>query len=534
MNRDQNITRLESRKAPWDVVIIGGGATGVYVALEAATRGLDTLLLEQSDFGKGTSSRSTKLVHGGVRYLKQGNIKLVTEALHERALLHKNAPHLVKDLAFLIPCRSRWERFFYGTGLKVYDYLAGRDRFAASSSISSEQALNSAPGTKPSMLKGGVIYHDGQFDDARLLLSIAQTASSHDACLLNYFAVKELKKSSTGSVVGVVVEDQETGQNYQVNARCVINATGPFSDAVRKLDDATQPEIIAPSQGVHLVVSREFFPGETALIVPKTSDGRVIFIIPWHDRIIIGTTDTLIPDPLLEPIAQAEEIEFLIETANRYLTKEISVDDILSIYTGIRPLVKNKSAGATAAISRDHLIQVSDSGMITIAGGKWTTARKMAEDCVETATSLHNLQAKASSTQDVKLHGYQETAGELTHRSVYGTDLVGIEEIEASHPETAIPICEELPIRPSEVIWAARQEMARTVDDVLARRTRMLFLNAKATLNIAPTVAEILAKELDYDQQWCDNQFEEFKAICKRFLPEVQVRLDGTTQNVTD
>lgn len=518
MNRQQNLSRLKGREQPWDIVVIGGGATGIYVALEAATRGLDTLLLEQSDFGKGTSSRSTKLVHGGVRYLKQGNVKLVTEALRERALLRKNAPHLVRELQFLIPCKNSWERFLYGTGLKVYDFLAGGDRFPSSRSVTSQEALGLAAGTDPESLKGGVIYHDGQFDDARLLISMAQTATTHGACLLNYCGVNELKKTSDGKVTGLVAIEQESNEEFEINARCVINATGPFSDAVRKMDDAAQAEIIKPSQGVHLVVSRDFFPGETALIVPKTPDGRVIFLIPWYDRIIIGTTDTEIPDPGLEPTAQQQEIDFLIETANRYLNRHIGRDDILSIYTGIRPLVSTSKSGETASISRDHFIQIAESGMITIAGGKWTTARKMAEDCIDQATERHQLSAGKSQTRETKLHGHAESSL-LTHRSVYGTDLSEIEAIEKSQPQTAQPYCEELPIRPSEVIWAVRSEMAQTVDDVVARRTRMLLLDARATLEIAPAVAATMAQELGKDEAWCERQLNDFEEICLHYLP---------------
>lgn len=520
MNRNQNVTLIEERTKPWDVVVVGGGATGIYIALEAATRGLDALLLERSDFGKGTSSRSTKLVHGGVRYLKQGNVKLVREALRERALLQKNAPHIVREMPFLIPCKNRWEQFFYGTGLKVYDLLAGRDRFPSSRVVSTQQALEKAEGTDPDVLAGGVIYHDGQFDDARLLISMAQTATAHGACLLNYFDVKKLLKSADGKAVGVVAEDQETATDLEIKARCVINATGPFSDAVRQMDDASQAEIIKPSQGVHLVIPREFFPGATALIVPKTSDGRIIFIIPWHDRIIIGTTDTAIPNPLMEPLAQQQEIEFLIETANRYLAREIKLDDVLSIYTGIRPLVSTSKSGATASISRDHFIQISDSGMITVAGGKWTTARKMAEDCVNQANDKHHLGADTSRTRETQLHGYEISDGPMSHRSVYGTDLAEIEAIEAASPQTSQPYCVQLRLRPSEVMWAARKEMARTVDDVLARRTRMLLLDARATLNIAPKVAATLAAELGRDQAWSDDQLKEFADVCANYLPQ--------------
>ena len=426
MSRDDSIRRLRQRTTPWDIVVIGGGATGVGVALDAASRGLDVLLLEQSDFGKGTSSRSTKLVHGGVRYLRQGNITLVRDALRERTLLRNNAPHLVHDMPFLIPCRNLWQRFFYGVGLKVYDFLAVRNSFGRSHGVSSDAATKIVPGLRRERLSGGVVYHDGQFDDARLLLNMARTAHDHGACLLNYAAVTELIKSDVGKITAVTAVDQETAETFEISARCVINAAGPFCDSVRQLDDANCEKMIATSQGVHLVLPRSFLPGQTAMIVPKTSDGRVIFIIPWHDHAIVGTTDTPIPEATLEPSPKQDEIQFLLQTTAEYLATPPRIEDVLSVFTGIRPLVKGDKSARTASLSRDHVIRVSPAGLITITGGKWTTVRKMAEDCVDRAVKETGLAARECNTQSLKLHGYMQAPLDNDPRGFYGADLDAI------------------------------------------------------------------------------------------------------------
>ncbi len=519
MSREKSLEALRDRKEPWDLLVIGGGATGVGIALDAASRNLDVLLLEQSDFGKGTSSRSTKLIHGGVRYLQQGNLTLVSDALQERARLIRNAPHLVRDRSFLVPCHSFWERIFYGTGMKLYDFLAVRDSFGSSRWLSKSAVADIAPALQHKQLKGAVLYHDGQFDDARLLLSMARSAFDHGACLLNYVQVNQFLKDSSGKVIGVEASDQLTEESFAPHARSVINATGPFSDTVRKLDDQNADKMIAPSQGVHLVVPISFFPGEAAMIVPKTPDGRVIFIIPWHDHAIIGTTDTEIPEAVLEPTAQEDEIQFLLDTSADYLAKPLSRSDVLSIYTGIRPLVKNSSAGRTASLSRDHHIQTSSSGVVTIAGGKWTTVRKMAEDCVDVAVKQANLSAKECVTKNLKLHGHQENLNVDDPRSAYGSDLIALEQLEAEHPSLAEPFSKSLSLRPSEVVWAARNEMAQTLDDVLTRRSRCLFLDARATLAIAPDVARRLAQELNKDESWVTDQVEKFEIIAQHFLP---------------
>lgn len=523
LSRDESIERIRHRTDPWDIVIIGGGATGVGVALDAASRGLSTVLVEQSDFGKGTSSRSTKLVHGGVRYLEQGNLTLVRDALRERTMLRNNAPHLVHDMPFLIPCRSWWQRFYYGVGLKFYDFLAVRNSFGRSHGVSKQNAIKSIPTLEKDGLRGGVIYHDGQFDDTRLLLNMARSARDHGACLVNYMEVTSLLKDERGRVSGVIAKDAESVEEFDLRGRCVINAGGPFCDSIRAMDDAHCESMIAPSQGVHIVLPRSFFPSETAMIVPKTSDGRVIFLIPWHDHVIVGTTDTAIPEPTLEPVPQDEEIEFLLKTTGDYLTNDPTIHDVLSVFTGIRPLVKGDKSARTASLSRDHVIRIADSGLVTIAGGKWTTVRKMAEDCVNRVCKSAGLHCEPCATKNLKLHGFT-TQHSTDKRAHYGTDLTAIHELETEYPALAETLDPSLSIRGSDVVWAIREEMARTVEDVLARRTRSLFLNSSAAVRIAPKVAALMAEELDEDEYWVAEQLEKLDLVAAAYLPPTSLQ----------
>lgn len=524
MKRDEAIERIKSRQHMWDIVVIGGGATGVAIALDASTRGLDVLLVEQSDFGKGTSSRSTKLVHGGVRYLEQGNLTLVRDALRERTLLRQLAPMLVHDLPFFIPCNGRWQRFYFWVGLKLYDLLAGRSGFGKSHTTNASTAERLLPTLRPEMHRGGVIYHDGQFDDCRLLIHMARTAADHEACLINYMAATGLRKDSFGKIQGVEVQDRESGTGYFASARCVINASGPFSDAVMRLDDPTAEPKLAASQGVHIVLPRPFFPGETALIIPRTSDGRVLFMIPWHDRVVIGTTDTPIAEAVLEPSAQQQEIDFLLKTSAEYLTQAPSIQDVTSIFTGVRPLVKNDRSARTASLSRDHSISVSVSGLVTIRGGKWTTVRKMAEDCVDRSIQSAGLQARPCRTATIPLHTLTSEAEPIRTSSpakagmFSSPDASEMANMVAQNPPWNRPITGLPSMRVIDVIWAARNEMARTVEDVLARRTRYLFLNAAASLQAAADVAEILAAELDRDETWQRQQVDEFSSVAQNYL----------------
>src|SRR5213082_969430 len=422
MNRAEMWSRVRWHTKPWDIVVVGGGATGVGVAIDAASRGYDVLLLEQSDFGKGTSSRSTKLAHGGVRYLEQGNIGLVMEALKERGLLLQNAPHLVHDLAFVVPNYDWWEAPFYGLGLKLYQLLAGKYGFGKSRLLSREETLERIPTLKTEGLRGGAIYYDGQFDDARLLIHMVFTAFEQGAALLNYVQVTGVTKDSQEFVDGVVAGDLETGEEFRASAKVVVNATGAFADTLRRTADANIKAMIAPSQGIHLVFKSEFLPGNSAIMVPHTSDGRVLFAIPWHGHVLVGTTDTPVASAALEPVAMEQEIEFILSTAGEYLAKAPTRRDVLSVFAGIRPLVRAEGTVSTAALSRDHIIHIDGSGLMTICGGKWTTYRHMAQDCVDQAATMAQLPDKPCVTHHLRIHGVPISANEVPPLAVYGED----------------------------------------------------------------------------------------------------------------
>ena len=526
MQRDDGIQALEAHDGPWDFIVIGGGATGLGCGIEAASRGYDTLLLEMSDFAKATSSRSTKLVHGGVRYLQQGNVSLVLEALQERGLLQRNAPHLVRNLAFVVPNYDWWEGPFYGIGMKVYDMLAGRQNFGRSKHLSREETLKHLPTIEPDGLRGGVIYYDGQFDDARLAINMAQTFIEQGGTALNYFKVDDLTKSDDGVVNGVMATDQETGQTYTLEAGAVINATGIFTDSIRKMDDPDAHDTLRPSQGTHIVLDRSFLPGDAAIMIPKTDDGRVLFAIPWNDRIVVGTTDEEVQGPELEPTPTREELEFLVEHAGRYLVKDPTYDDVLSAFAGIRPLVTdptNPSAGDTSEISREHVLHISKNGLVTISGGKWTTYRKMAEDTIDQAAVLADVDPHMSVTEHLHIHGWHEHADQFGDLSHYGSDATALQGLMRDRPNLAEPLDERLPLRAAQVVWAARHEMARTVEDVLARRSRSILLNAQASIDIAPAVAELMAQELGYDAAWQQEQVEAFTTLAEGYLASTHV-----------
>jgi glycerol-3-phosphate dehydrogenase len=506
----------------WDVIVIGGGASGLGIALDSATRGYKTLLLEQVDFAKGTSSRSTKLAHGGVRYLAQGNIDLVKEALHERGLLLKNASHLVGNQSFIIPNYSWWDNFFYTIGLKIYDFLAGKLSFGKSHRISKRDTLARLATLKSEKLIGGVVYHDGQFDDARLAINIAQSAIEHGATVLNHFKVEKLLKNDAGSINGVVAKDTETNIVYTLKTKVVFNATGVFTDEVLKMDNVSAKNIIRPSQGVHLVLDKSFLPGNDAVLIPKTNDGRVLFLVPWHQRVLVGTTDTLLDSHSLEPKALDEEIDFIIDTANRYLSKKVTKKDVLSIFAGLRPLAAPEDKSEkTKEISRSHKIIVSNSGLITITGGKWTTYRRMAEDTINKAIQLGKLSKFKCKTKNLLIHGANSNMDKSHHFCIYGSDRKGIEELIRASPELAEKLHPQLEFTKAEVVWAIQNEMARTVEDILARRVRALFLDAKATIEMAPMVATILAKELNKDSDWEQRQISDFTKIASQYIIKI-------------
>ncbi len=518
MNRAEMWDRVSAHRGAWDIIVVGGGATGVGIAIDAAARGYEVLLLEQSDFGKGTSSRSTKLAHGGVRYLEKGDIGLVMEALKERGLLLQNAPHLVRDLAFVVPNYEWWEAPFYGLGLKLYQVLAGKYGFGKSRLLSREETLQQLPTLRTEGLRGGAIYFDGQFDDARLLIHMVFTAFEQGASLLNYVQVTGVSKDSYGFVDGVIARDMENGQELRASARVVINATGAFGDRLRQTAEPSASPMMAPSQGIHLVFKSEFLPGNSAIMVPHTSDGRVLFAIPWHGHVLVGTTDTPVAAPSLEPVAMDEEIEFILSTASQYLAKAPTRADVLSVFAGIRPLVRAEGAVSTAALSRDHIIHIDNSGLMTICGGKWTTYRHMAEDCVDQAATLGQLAEKICTTRHLKIYGYHQSAKQFGHLAVYGTDALGIRKLIANAAALGERLHPMLPYVKAEVIWSVREEMARTVEDVLARRTRALFLNARAALEMASPVAELMKSELGWSEEFQEKQLSDFRATAANYV----------------
>jgi glycerol-3-phosphate dehydrogenase len=517
MDRDAMLRRVADAGRPWDVVVIGGGATGLGAAVDAAARGYDTLLLEQSDFAKGTSSRSTKLVHGGVRYLKAGDVGLVLEALRERGTLMRNAPHLVRNLSFVVPAYVWWEGPFYGAGLKLYDLLAGEMGLGPSRRLDLAATLEAIPTLERDGLRGGIVYQDGQFDDARLATTLLLTLADLGGCALNYTPVESLTRTG-GRVTGVVARDLESGRTYDIAARAVINATGVYCDAVRRLDDPAAAPVVAPSQGTHIVLDRAFQPGASAIMVPHTDDGRVLFAVPWHGRVVVGTTDTPVAGTPLEPRPLEEEIDFLLEHAARYLTRDPRRSDILSCFAGLRPLVR-AGAATTAALSRDHMVLVAGSGLVTITGGKWTTYRSMGEDAVDQAVAAAGLPQRPSRTRTLALRGHGPRVRRPEPWDVYGTDASALRRLARQEPALAAPLHPRLPYLLAQVVWAARREMARTVEDVLARRTRALLLDARASIEAAPRVADLLARELGRDAAWRDRQIEEYAALAGGYLP---------------
>ncbi len=517
IRREAMLQALEDQIGPWDFVIIGGGATGLGCAVDASSRGYRTLLLEQHDFAKGTSSRSTKLVHGGVRYLRQGNVALVLEALKERGILLRNAPHLVHDLPFVVPNYTWWEGPYYGIGLKMYDLLAGRSGFGRSRHLSVEETLERIPTIEPEGLDGGVIYYDGQFDDARLAVNLAQTAAEQDGVLLNYLCVTDLVRED-GEVRGVRAEDQETGRSYEIRAKAVINATGVFTDQIRRMDDPSVRPMVTPSQGVHLVLDRSFLPGDSAIMVPKTDDGRVLFAVPWHDRVIVGTTDTPVHDAELEPRPLKEEVRFLLEHTARYLTRDPKAEDVLSVFAGLRSLVRAGDDGDTASISRDHALHIAPSGLVTITGGKWTTYRKMAEDTIDQAATIADLEDRDCVTATLPMHGHYRNAESFGVLAEYGSDAPDLQALIREDARYSVPLHPDHSVVAGQVVWAVRHEAARTVEDVLSRRTRMLLLDARASIEMAAGVAALLAEELARDEIWIEAQVEAYTELALGYL----------------
>ena len=538
MNRAEMLQRLRAEASAWDVLVIGGGATGLGAAVEAAARGHRTALVEQGDFAQATSRRSTKLIHGGIRYLQQGNISLVRESLRERGRLLRNAPHLVHPLPFIVPNYVWWERPYFGTGLKLYDWLAGDLGLGSSKHLSRAETLAHIPTLEASGLRGGICYHDGQFDDARLAITLARTAADLNGVVVNYLKVVSLLKENH-RVCGAVVRDLETGGEIELRARVVINATGVFTDELRRLDDAAAPALLTLSQGAHLVLDKSFLPGECALMSPHTADGRVFFAIPWRNRTLIGTTETPVTQASLEPLVLPDEIEFLLAHAGRHLARKPVAADVLSVFAGLRPLVKADLNNATSKLSRSHRVIVSSSGLVTITGGKWTTYRQMADDVVDRAVAVGSLPVKPSPTANLKLHGWREMSETSCRRrgdesqikkpsetphvvscnfDEYGADAEQLRALCDITPDGNTLLHPCLPYHVGEVIWAVRYEMARTLEDVLARRLRALLMDARAGVEIAPHVARIMATELGRDAAWENQQVSKFQELAAGYL----------------
>lgn len=502
----------------WDVLIIGGGASGLGTAVEAATRGLRTLLVERDDFAKGTSSRSTKLVHGGVRYLEQMNVTLVLDALRERGYMLQNAPHLVHRLSFVVPIYQWTGMPYYGVGLKAYELLSGKLSFGKSEILSKSEAKRRLPTVNTDGLKGGIQYWDGQFDDSRYAITLMRTFEDHGGIALNHVSAAKLMHEN-GKVTGAELEDVETRQRYVAKAKIVINATGAFTETMLHMDNPQEAPVLSISQGTHFVLPTEFLPSTDALMIPKTADGRVLFAIPWHEKLVVGTTDVGVPEASKEPHATQGEQEFLVDHIQKYMGRRVTSSDVLSMWSGLRPLVRDgNGSGATSKLSRDHRVIIAKSGLVTLTGGKWTTYRKMGEDTINKATAAAGVKANASVTVGLKLHGWASEATLANayaddSEKVYGSDLAAIRELGASEPGLDDKLHPRLPYRRREVLWAARYEKARTTEDVLARRTRALFIDSTAAAEAAPEVARLLGRELGRSEAEQQADAEDFQRV---------------------
>ncbi len=521
MNRDKSLRQLANEDIQWDFVVIGGGASGLGSAVDAVSRGYKTLLLESHDFCKGTSSRSTKLVHGGVRYMAQGYIDLVREALKERGLLSHNAAHLVKTQDFVIPNYTLWNSFLYAVGLTFYDFLAGKLSLGKTRLIGKKKTLKALPNVRPEGLRSGVVYTDGQFDDSRLGVNLAQTIDDLGGCVINYMEADGFIKNEGGQIIGVKATDKISGQKYSIHCKVVINATGVFANKVLSEDNPKHGKFIVPSQGIHIVLDKSFLMSDNAVMIPKTSDGRVLFIVPWHDKCLVGTTDVLVDEPSYEPRPLEKEIQFVMESAQKYLNKKPTRKDALSIFAGLRPLAAPKEKGkSTKEVSRSHKVIVHPSGMLTLTGGKWTSYRKMAEDVIDKAIEVHKLNKVECRTYNLSIHGNVDK-NEVDRSSniyVYGSDIPAIKRLEAEKPEYSEKIHPRYDYTVAEVIWAVREEMAINLEDILARRIRLLFLDARAAIECAPKVASIMAQEMEKGKEWEEDEVKGFVTLAEGYI----------------
>lgn len=510
MNRYNALQYIETTQQ-WDILIIGGGATGLGIAVDAASRGYKTLLIEQYDFAKGTSSKATKLLHGGVRYLAQGNIKLVYEALKERSIILKNAAHVSSIQNFIIPCYSYWQKFKYGIGLKLYDLLAGKY------SLGKTEWLNASTTQKllninDKKIVAGILYRDGQFDDTRLAINLAQTATNYGATVINYVKAIELK-TVENKVEYSIVKDKIENKNFVIRAKVIINATGVLVDALMEKINKQHQKIIAPSQGVHLVISKKYFNTTNALMLPKTKDGRVLFAVPWHNAVVVGTTDTPVNTTAIEPKPLQQEIDFILDHFNLYTQQNITTNDILSVFVGQRPLVKKHNEYNTAKLNREHFILQTLGNFYTITGGKWTTYRLMAEDLLTKLIQKKILPNRPCITKDLSIYGnYENAFNQFTYSN---KEIV---ELQASNANYKKVLVDGLPYTIAHIVYSMKHEMAITVEDILARRTRILFLNTKVAINIAPLVASVMAEYLKKDSAWQQQQIASFTTLANNYF----------------
>lgn len=504
MLRSENLDRLPDIT---DLLVIGGGATGLGVALDSVARGYSTVLLEARDFAQGTSSTSTNLVHGGVRYLRQGNIGLVRSALRERGILARNAPHLVGEVRLLLPAYTWWEKPFYGIGLRLYDLIAGSRRFSSARVLNAKAAAELVPGLRREHLRGGVAFSDGRFNDARLAMCLAKTAHAGGAVVVNHAPVTALLKED-GKVCGAVFTDLESGREHKIRARVVINATGVLTDYIRRMDEPGVKDLLVASQGTHLVLPQRLLGGSAGILVPRTRDGRVCFMLPWEGCTLVGTTDTPVPSVSVESTPSQEEIDFLMESAAEYLAVPPSRADVLSVFSGLRPLVKG-STDKTSALSRDHTLEVSGAGLVTVAGGKWTTYRHMAETAVDRAAAVGGLPKRPCVTEQLSLEGAETAGGRWAQ---FGVPDTVASDYERRFPGTLHP---DLPYSMAIVGYVIEEEMPNTLDDVLSRRLRAVRLNAKAALEAAPTVADLMGGIQKRDQSWITDQLSRFARVAR-------------------
>lgn len=495
MNRAAQLKTL-NETTQWDIVIIGGGATGLGSALDAASRGFKTLCIERIDFSKGTSSRSTKLIHGGVRYLEQGNFNMVKHALQERWLLLKNAPSATKKIPFVLPVYSWWRYFYYGFGLMLYDFLSGKFSIGKTKFLTRKAVIEKIPTINQKSLKGGIKYFDGQFDDSQISIALARTAIAKGATVINHISAESFIYEND-KIAGLKLKDMLSELTYITKSKVIINATGVFADEIMRKDAPDHHNMVSPSQGIHIVVEKKFYDSDKALLIPKTTDGRILFAVPWHNKVVIGTTDTKTNTITIEPKATAEEIKFVIDNFNQYTNQHLTISDIKSVFAGLRPLVKMKNIQSTADLVRDHSIAVSASGLVTITGGKWTTYRKMARDAVNKALRTSALPFRRCKSRNIKL--------------LFGQKIL--------HNDSPI-LHPDFHFTEQDVIFAVEQEMACTLEDVLARRIRLLFLDVSASLEVAPRVCKLIQSALGKNESWYEQQLEEFKKLAKNYLPD--------------